>query len=349
MRKTYSAAHHKAVRDSIVFAAKPVQAGHMKASFRHHVIMKMLSTTRFMHAHLKTRHILLLVELGRRKSIMQAAEAACMNQPAASRLLSDLEYALGLQLFDRSARGIMPNMFGEVMIRRASAALAEMEAGLQEIMELSAGVTGRVVLGSVRTPAASVVPDAVRLLKARFPRLEVAIHVDASKPLLRLLRSGTLDLMIGRVSDNDMPEELAFDPLHHEPHCVVARAGHPLAGHAQLTLADLAGQCWIMPPTGSVLRDRLIALFRREGQVRPCETVETQDLPVLTSLLTNSDMVAPLPLELVRAWLDSGMLAVLPIELDLRMDMYGIVTRRNHQPSPATQATLEALRQVMVR
>jgi DNA-binding transcriptional LysR family regulator len=50
----------------------------------------------------------------------------------------------------------------------------------------------------------------------------------------------------------------------------------------------------------------------------------------------------------MRTWLDSGLLAVLPIELDLRMDMYGIVTRRNHQPSPATQAMLEALRQVMV-
>jgi DNA-binding transcriptional LysR family regulator len=96
------------------------------------------------------------------------------------------------------------------------------------------------------------------------------------------------------------------------------------------------------------LRDRLIALFRREGQVLPGETVETQDLPVLTSLLANSDMVAPLPLEPMRTWLDSGLLAVLPIELDLRMDMYGIVTRRNHQPSPATQAMLEALRQVMV-
>jgi DNA-binding transcriptional LysR family regulator len=320
----------------------------MTASFRHDVMMKMLSTTRFMHAHLKTRHILLLVELGRRRSIMQAAEAACMNQPAASRLLSDLEYALGLRLFDRNARGIIPNTFGEVMIRRASAALAEMEAALQEIMELSAGVTGRVVLGSVSTPAASMVPDAVRLLKARFPRLEVAIHVDASKPLLRQLRSGKLDLMIGRVSDNDTPEELAFDPLTYEPHCLVVRAGHPLAERTQLTLGDVADQCWLMPPTGSVLRDRLIALFRREGQVLPGETVETQDLPVLTSLLANSDMVAPLPLEPMRTWLDSGLLAVLPIELDLRMDMYGIVTRRNHQPSPATQAMLEALRQVMV-
>ena len=80
---------------------------------------------RFVRTHLKTRHLVLLVELGRHGSILRAADAAHMTQPAASKLLAELEYALGVQLFERLARGISPTWYGDIMIRRAGTALAE--------------------------------------------------------------------------------------------------------------------------------------------------------------------------------------------------------------------------------
>ncbi len=63
---------------------------------------------RFVRTHLKTRQLVLLVELGRHGSILHAAQAANLTQPAASKLLSELEYVLGVQLFERLARGIAP-------------------------------------------------------------------------------------------------------------------------------------------------------------------------------------------------------------------------------------------------
>jgi len=59
-----------------------------------------------------------------------------------------------------------------------------------------------------------------------------------------------------------------------------------------------------------------------------------------------SDMVAPMPVELVQPYLDSGLLAVLPVDLNLRMDVYGIITRRQHQLSPAAEAMLDTLREL---
>ncbi|PWF41434.1 LysR substrate-binding domain-containing protein [Massilia glaciei] len=304
---------------------------------------------RFVRSHLKTRHLVLLVELGRHGSIMHAAEAANLTQPAASKLLGELEHALGVQLFERLPRGVTPTWFGQVMIRRAGAALAEMDAAHQEVMELLSGLRGRVDVGAVLTPAASLIPEAVNLLKARQPRVLVSISVDTSKLLVQRLRGGELDIVVGRVLDTGAAGELHFEPITDEPHSLIVRAGHPLLGHGGLRLPDLLRHGWILPPPGSILRDRLTAMFLSAGLEPPAETVETVALPVVANLLIGSDMLVALPRELVQPYLQSGLLAVLPFELGLRMDQYGIITRRGHQPSPGAAAMLATLREVCAR
>ena len=303
---------------------------------------------RFVRSYLKTRHMVLLVELGRHGSILHAAEAASLTQPAASKLLGELEHALGVQLFDRLPRGVAPTWYGKVLIRRAGAALAEMGAGHQEVMELLAGQSGRVEVGTVLTPSTTFLPDAVIRLKASHARVHVSISVDTSKLLVARLRAGELDMVIGRVFDPEDGGELAFEPVTDEPHALIARAGHPLAGRSGLQLEELARQGWILPPAGSIARDRLTALFVAHGLEAPVDTVSTLALPTIASLMEGSDMIAPLPVELVQPWLDSGRMVVLPYELGLRMDLYGIITRKQHQLSPGAQAMLGAVRAVVL-
>lgn len=289
---------------------------------------------------------MLLVELGRHGSILRAAEAANLTQPAASKLLAELEHALGVQLFERLPRGVEPTWYGEVLIRRAGAALSEMDAAHQEVMELLSGLSGRVALGTVMTPSTGMVPEAVKLLKTRHARVHVAISVDTSKVLIERLRSGELDLVIGRILDTKSAAELNFEPLTDEPHSLIAAADHPLAKHDNLELKDLIHEGWILPPNGSILRDRLTALFLSHGLGQPVETVETVALSVITNLLIGSNMIVALPEELVRTHLDTGLLTVLPYALSLRMDLYGIVTRKGHRLSPGADAMLTALREV---
>ena len=301
---------------------------------------------RFVRSHLKTRQLVLLVELGRHGSILHASQAANLTQPAASKLLAELEHALGVQLFERLPRGVAPTLYGDVMIRRAGAALAEMDAAHQEVMELLSGLSGRVAIGTVMTPSTGLLPEAVKRLKRSYPRVHVAITVDTSKLMIQRLRAGELDLVIGRILDTESAAVLNFEPLNDEPHSLIARAGHPLASSTNLQLAELVREGWILPPSGSILRDRLTALFLSQGLDQPAEIVETLALPVITKLLMGSDMVCALPTELVQSYLDAKLLAVLPIELGVRMDLYGIVTRKNHQLSPGALAMLQTLRDV---
>jgi DNA-binding transcriptional LysR family regulator len=221
-----------------------------------------------------------------------------------------------------------------------------MDAAHQEMMELQSGLRGRVAVGTVLTPSSGLVTDAIILLKSRVARLQVSVSVDTSKLLVERLRAGELDIVVGRILDTGLAAELNFEPITDEPHSLIAAAGHPLAGRSDLQLAELAGVPWVLPPAGSILRDRLTAMFLAQGLEPPAEIVETMALPVVASLLTGSRMVAALPEELVRPYLDAGLLTVLPFDLGLRMDLYGIITRKQHRLSPGAESMLATLREV---
>ncbi|MFL6673076.1 MAG: LysR substrate-binding domain-containing protein [Massilia sp.] len=306
--------------------------------------MRDSSSDRFIRSHLKTRHLVLLVELGRHASILHAAEAAGLTQPGASKLIGELEHALGVPLFERLPRGVAPTWYGKVLIRRAGAALAEMDAAHQEIMQGLAGVGGRVCIGSVLTPSTSLVPHAVKLLKQRNPGVQVVVAVDTSKAMVEQLRAGELDIVVGRILDPAAAAELNFEPLADEPHSLIVRTGHPWLERPDLGLDEIAAGPWILPPPGR-LRDQLMALFIAKGLEQPADTVETMSLSLLPQLLADSERVVALPTELVQSWLDAGRLAVLPVDFGLRADVYGIVTRKRHQLSPSADAMLAALRE----
>lgn len=299
--------------------------------------------SRFIRSHLKVRHLTLLAALGRHASIAQAAEAVGFTQPAASKLLGELESALGVALFERLPRGVQATEYGRIMIRRANAALAMIDGAHQEVTQELTGIHGSVRIGAVLTPAARLVPNAVQRFKASHPRVQVTATADTSNALVARLRAGELDLVIGRVTDLALASELHFEPISDDPHSLVVRAGHPWLNSPALSLADLAAGSWIMPPPGK-LRDRLTALFLTQGLDLPSDVFESMALTMIAPLLETSNRVAALPADLLRHYLDTGRLALLPLKIDLRRDVYGIITRRQHGLSPAATAMLDALR-----
>ena len=83
-----------------------------------------------------------------------------------------------------------------------------------------------------------------------------------------------------------------------------------------------------MPPAGDLLRHRFDMLFHQQGLMPPHRGVETLALQVLTGLLLRTDMVAVLGQEVTQPYVDAGLFVALKLPLDLALDPYGIVTRR---------------------
>jgi DNA-binding transcriptional LysR family regulator len=308
--------------------------------------MSNLPASWFIRSRLKTRQIVLLVYLDEHRSVLRAADAAGMTQPAASKLLRELEETFDVPLFERQARGVAPTWYGEILIRHARSVLSEISRAQEEIAALKAGLTGQAAIGTVMNPGTNLVPMAVAQLKQKHPQMLVSIELDYSKPLVAKLLRGELDIVIARILDSGGAEQLQTEPLADERHAVIAGAHHPLAGRSDLQLQDLVDQGWILPPPGSLIRDRLISVFLQRGLRAPSNLVESFSLPVITSLLRTTNMVVTLPKETVQSECDNGVLTVLIEDLGIEIGTFGIVTRREQPLSPGAQAMLSALRNV---
>jgi DNA-binding transcriptional LysR family regulator len=303
----------------------------------------------FVRSRLKTRQIVLLLQLYGQRSVLRAAQLTGMTQPAASKMLGELEDSLGVKLFERHARGVQPTLYGEILVRHARSAMSEMDRAHDEIMALKSGLAGRTSIGTVTSPGTHLIPRAIAAVKQSHPRIMVTVEMDFSRPLVAKLLEGRLDCVIGRILDTEGADSLNFEPLSDEPHSVIARAAHPFAQKQDLAIEDLLECGWVLAGSGSLARGRLDSMLLERGFGYPKNVVETSALPVTISLLQITDMITMLPEQAVAPYCDFGLLTILPIDLHVKMDAFGIITRREHALSPGAEVVLKYLRETAAR
>lgn len=307
-------------------------------------VMTAINPNWFLRARLKTRQLLLLIAIDDERNIHRAAEALCMTQPAASKQLKDLEEMLGISLFERLPRGMEPTIYGESMIRHARMALTSLARAHEDIVALKSGLAGQVDVGSVMTPALRLLPRAITRVKQQVPQLRIGVQIESSNELLERLERGTLDFLLARMTSFHDNANLQYEELAPEPVVAVARASHPLAGRKDLTLRDLAQAPWITPPPGSILRQRFDQLFHNAGLEPPVDVVDTSEIVLITSMLQMSDALNVMSADVALRYQELGLLAILPLELDCRMDAFGIIRRRDRILSPGAELLLQAIR-----
>lgn len=304
----------------------------------------------FVRPHLKTHQLAFLVHLDDERRLARAAAAAGLTQPAASKLLRQIEETLDVRLFERHARGVAPTRYGEILVRHARRALSEIGLAHEELAALKAGRTGKAAVGTIVEPGASLVPTAIAKLKQRYPGTLVHVEIDDSRQLVQRLLQGHLDMVVARLLDAEAADQLAYEPLAlDEPHAVIAGARHPLAGRKDLCLEDLIEQPWIVPPPGSLVRDKLAAMFLHQGLPQPSDIVEAASLPVITALLEQSRMIVALPEVSVASYCKAGILSVLMADLPVGIGGFGLITRRDHELSPGACLMLTTLREAAAR
>ncbi|RQS13075.1 LysR family transcriptional regulator [Burkholderia sp. Bp9002] len=293
---------------------------------------------------LKTRQLLLVVALADEGSIHRAAAALNMTQPAASKLLRELEDTIGAVLFERLPRGMRPTLYGDALIRHARAALGSLDQAREELAALKAGRLGHVALGAITSPGLRVVPPAVAAVKGTHAGVHISVEIDTSNVLLERLAQDKLDIVLGRLSAEHDKLHLRYEPLAGESVAAVVRPGHPLLERAPLALADVHRAAWVVPPAGSVLRHRFELMFQRASLAPPSNVVETAALLFITRVLAQSDMIAVVADEVARYYAGHGIVAMLPLEMDCRMDDFGLITRTDRLYSPAASVMVDAIR-----
>jgi DNA-binding transcriptional LysR family regulator len=269
----------------------------------------------------------------------RAATALNIAQPAASKLLHELEEMLGASLFERLPRGMRATL-----TRHARTVLGSLNQAQQEIDALRSGTLGSVAVGTITSPAVKLLPSAVAQVSETHPRICVSVELDSSNVLLEKLSQGKLDLVIARLSAEHDRLALRYEPLSNEPICAVARRGHPLSRATNLSLNDLEHHAWILPPSDSLLRHRFDSMFQRASLAPPSNVVETSAIMFLTCLLERTNLIAVLAADVAHYYAAAGIVTVLPFDLPCAMDDFGIVTCYDRPITPASSVVVDAIR-----
>jgi len=304
----------------------------------------------YLRARLKARQMALLVAIAEHGSLRRAAADLAVTQPAATRMVKDLEDALGVPLFDRTAWGMEATPYGEALTRYARGMLTDLAEARDEIAALAAGARGRLRVGAETGAVPRLLTPALRDVRNGHPGLRAFVLVNTSDVLVAALRQGVLDLAIGHLPTRVDADDFDVRPLRTDALSIVVRAGHPLAQGPAVTAAALAKIPWILHPPDSGMRADADALIAGSGIEPPSDLVETVSIVATLALLDATDAASVLPQDLADHYAAQGLLARLPVpHAPSAGSVVQLITRRNRRLAPAAQALVEALERVAER
>ncbi|GAA4257167.1 LysR substrate-binding domain-containing protein [Azospirillum formosense] len=205
--------------------------------------------------------------------ITAAAELLNISQPAVSRLIADLQYALKLTLFERRGSRIAPtseamSLYQEV--ERSFVGLERIEQAARDLQERRAG-TLRVA--AMPAMAIGFLPRFVARFLEQRPRVDVSLWGSSSPQVLDWVAAGQCELGFGQsavehatVLCERMPRVRAV---------AVVPSNHPLAARTRLVPEDFAGEAFIALGAATLMRYSIDAVFA-EHDIGRSTRVETQ-------------------------------------------------------------------------
>ena len=288
---------------------------------------------------LKLGHMRLIVALDDHAKVSAAAHVLNISQPAASRMIAEMEDILGVTLCERLSRGIALTPAGQALARRARTILLEMREADREITDLKSGKGGTVFLGAVTAPAIELAVPAIRRVRERHPRIEINIEVDNSNVLARELLASRHDFILARIPDDLNPRLFESKVVGIEKACLIVRLGHPLLGRRSVPIESLIAYDWVFQPGGTLLRRAVESVFLARNAALPERILNTGSLLLTLVMVAQSDAIAPVSVEVATFIKSEGGLAgaieILPVDFEIVVQPYSLITVRNRLLSPA--------------
>jgi DNA-binding transcriptional LysR family regulator len=272
-------------------------------------------------------------------SFAAAATELGLSQAAVHRGVRELEDALGRKLVERRGRGVHVNFAGRRFARSCRLAVNELEAALSELGLDPHNPT--IAIGTTPLARAFLVPEAMSLMVAeRFPA-GFRVLEGSWGELVESLRDGLVDLIVGELPAEGIPDLLTI-PLYEEAPVIVAGRQHSLVGRANPSNETLAQYPWIIAPPTSPLRAAWERLFSAQ---RPQGPVECESIMIIGRLLTSSDMLTLAMPDQVALQVRTGLLARIGDPLSGARSTIGATMRQSWRPTRAQARFLELLRQ----
>lgn len=294
---------------------------------------------------LKLVHLRLLAALADTGQITQAAAAIGLAQPAASRLLAEVEQTIGAAVHERRGRGIGLTEVGMALARRAQRVQIELDDAARDMAEIAAGGVGHVRIGAVTGPAMDRVLPALLADRLAHPKVTFHVAVATSDVLCARLLDGSLDIALGRPPEGVERDRLSFTVMDTEKIDLMVRQGHPIAAGQVPDPARVLDYEWILPPTEAALARAVTARLAALGHGAPRQQITTASMLFTLALLETSDAVAPLSAAVVTHFTQGqdARFRKVPVDFGLEVRTYGLMTRRDTTLTATAQRLVDLI------
>jgi len=288
-----------------------------------------------MDRRIKFRHLDAFSAIARTGRLKHAAEQLHLTQPAITRTLKELEDIVGAQLVERSRAGVSLTPQGEVFLQFAEQSTSALRNGLRSVQSGSAAV-GHLRLGALPSVASDLLPRAALGFADANPDVLLEIHEGPHADLTGRLRSGNLDLVIGRLGRPETMDGLSFRQLYVEDVVIVCRPDSTAASIKQF--AELDRMRLIYPPKNSAIRTLVARLLMAQSVPLFRNRIESASSSFgRAAILSDPGTVWVISRGVVAADLAAGKLAALDIDTEATVGAVGIMSRSDEIPSAAAR------------
>lgn len=276
--------------------------------------------------------------VARHRHFTRAAEELHVAQSALSHQVRRLEGELGVELFERTSRSVVPTEAGEAVAARARRILAEVDGVHGEVDELQGLVRGRISIGAL-LPAGKI---DVPLLLARFseahPGIEVRLQEGTAGDMAAYLDGDEVDAAFSLLA-NDPPEGVVAERLS-EDELVAAFPPGGAPGRRRVRAADLSPRSVATPRSGSAIKTALDRFFADAGEPLHV-SLESGDPFLLRCLVSGGFGPAILPRSLTRR--EGPAIEVRPLSPAVRLPV-ALLWREHRHASPVARAFIDFVR-----
>lgn len=197
-----------------------------------------------------------LVALADHGHFGRAAEACFITQSTLSTQIKKLEDFLGVTLFDRSLKRVIPTPIGREILQAARNIVEESER-IRELARHAQDPMARTLhLGVIPTLGPYYLPHALTLVHKKHPSLRLLLREEMTSQIFEHLTDGKLDAGLLALPVTD--DSLRVEPLFYEPFYAALPAGHPLAKRDALKVSDIMAEKLLLLDEGHCLRDQAL-------------------------------------------------------------------------------------------
>ena len=268
-----------------------------------------------------------------------------ISQSAVSKAITTLEKTLGVRLLDRTPKGIFPTPYGEVLLNGAIAVFDELRQSINQIEFLSDPNIGELRFAAGEHLLDNFVPAVIARLHRSYPRMRLRlIQVNTLQQQHHELRERNIELVIDRISQAEPEPDVNVEILFDDPVFAAAGVNSSWARRRRVTLPDLMGALWALPPTYIIIGSHLIEAFQNHGLELP-QHVICHSLQVQKALVATGCYLAMLPHCMLELGSERRSFKKL-VKLSKRPAPVGIITLKNRTPHPLAKLFIQSAREV---